>query len=161
MTQPLSSEGDVPLTNVCRVSLEEALAYTRGRPIGRVVPIIYQTATDLGIDPAFAIAEAILETGWGTSKLAQNRHNWYGYQAYFEEPSKARSFASDEEGIRAALQEMAHHYFSPSGRYYADGDGATLLGWAAKWVGGNAENWQNAVRHIGQLMRSMIENHQS
>ncbi len=149
-------DGDAPLTGRCRVSLGQAMVYTRGRPIEAVVPIVYEAALELEIDPSFAIAEAILETGWGTSTLARTRHNWYGYQANYEDPSRARNFTSDEQGVRTALETMATQYFSPGGRHYRDGRGATLDGWAELWVDGGQANWHAAARHIAQIMAQMM-----
>ncbi len=122
-------EGSI-ICGVQRINREQALTYTTGHPICAVSGIIHDTALALDIDPAFALAEAILESGWGRSNFAQNRHNWYGYEAYFQRPDAARTFASDEEGIRVALEAMASQYFSPGGAYYAGGAGKTLGGWA-------------------------------
>lgn len=110
----------------------------------------------LNIDPAFALAEAILETGWGTSAFAEKRHNWYGYEAYFADPEHAHAFSSDEEGIRIPLEDMAQQYFSPGGTYYQDGRGRTLAGWASVWVDGNPAHWQGAMHQIILLMRAAM-----
>ncbi len=152
-SDPLTSAA--ALSGISRATLGQALSYTHGRPIERVVPIIHTIAEELGIDPAFALAEAILESGWGTSDFARSRHNWYGYQAYYQDSSQAKRFASDEEGIRAALEAMARNYFSPGGTYYAGGAGATLEGWARHWIDGGAENWQRGVRTLLRIIQGI------
>ena len=147
---------DCPLTGIRRITRGQALAYTAQRPIAQVAGIIYDTAVQLSIDPAFALAEAILETGWGTSAFARNRHNWYAYQAYYQNPDQARHFLSDEEGIQVPLQDMAANYFSPTGQYWGGGAGATLAGWARQWVDGPPAHWGNACKELLLLMRAAM-----
>ncbi|NMP21313.1 glucosaminidase domain-containing protein [Sulfobacillus harzensis] len=149
-------DGQSRITGVRRITRGQALAFTSTRPIGAVAGTIFDQAVALNIDPAFALAEAILETGWGTSGFARNRHNWYGYQAYFQDPNQAHTFESDEDGIRIPLEDMATHYFSPGGTYYAQGRGCTLAGWAAHWIDGYPAHWQRAMGEILSLMRSAI-----
>ena len=143
-----------PLVGIRRITRGQALAYTAPRPIGRVAGTIYDTAVQLSIDPAFTLAEAILETGWGTSAFARNRHNWYAYQAYYNDPDKARHFASDAEGIQIPLRDMAANYFSPTGPYW--GGGATLAGWARQWVDGPPAHWGGACTQLLLLMGAAI-----
>lgn len=148
---------DCPIVGCQRMTRAQALAFTASHPIGQVAGLIYDRAASLGIDPAFALAEAILETGWGTSGFAQNRHNWFAYTAYFETPDAASTFASDGEGIRIPLQDMKQQYFTPGGTYYADGAGTTLAGWAKEWVDGGSAHWQSACRQILSLMHAAIQ----
>jgi hypothetical protein len=145
------------LVGCARITRAQALAFTANHPIGRVAGMIYDVASALHIDPAFALAEAILETGWGTSAFAQRRHNWYGYQAYYGQADDARAFATDEEGIRIPLQDMAHNYFTPGGPYYAEGAGTTLTGWAEAWVDGPPAHWESACRDILALMEMAMK----
>lgn len=139
-----------------RITRNQALAFTATRAIGKVAGSIYDTAQSLGIDPAFALAEAILETGWGTSSFAVNRHNWYGYEAYYENANQARTFGSDDEGIRLPLEDMHRNYFTPGGSYYQNAAGRTLQGWASQWINGGPAHWQDACRQILWLMQAAI-----
>lgn len=139
-----------------RISREQASAFTQNRPIHAVAGLIYDTAVSFNIEPAFALAEAILETGWGRSNFAQNRHNWYGYQAYFENPGAARWFETDAEGIRVALQDVAEQYISPGGAYYQNGAGRTLGGWASQWIDGNPQHWHSACQELVWLMQAAM-----
>ena len=147
---------DCVIVGCSRITRQQALTFTASHPIGRVAGVIFDVAASLFIDPAFALAEAVLETGWGTSRLARNRCNWYGYQAYYQNPDAAHTFASDEDGIRIPLKDMATNYFSPGGTYYADGRGTTLAGWAQAWVDGNSQHWESACREILALMQSAM-----
>lgn len=147
---------DAPIVGVRRITRAQAILWTQNRPIGRVAGMIYDEAVSRRIDPAFALAEAILETGWGTSVFARNRHNWFAYQAYYEDPNQARTFAQDLDGIRIPLEDMSANYFSPGGRYWAGGNGATLSGWAKEWVDGPPAHWQGACRQILALMRAAM-----
>jgi hypothetical protein len=154
-------DGSTPIVSPPRITRQQALAFTESRPIGRVAGTIYDVAQSLGIDPAFALAEAILETGWGSSPLAQQRHNWYGYMAYLNNPDSARSFADDSEGIRIPLQDILQHYCSTGGLYYDGGRGGTLAGWARNWVDGSHAHWQDAVAQIIWLMEKSASTQES
>ncbi len=69
----------------------------------------------------------------------------------------ARAFASDEDGIRIPLQDMARNHFKPGGAYYAGGYGRTLAGWAKEWVDRNPRQWQAACQEILELMRAAMQ----
>ncbi len=59
-------EIDCPIVGCARITRDQALAFSAGRPIAQVAGQIFDCASSMNIDPAFALAEAIKETGWGT-----------------------------------------------------------------------------------------------
>lgn len=141
---------DAPLTGMRRLTRGQALDYTAARPIGQVAGLIHDAAVSMDIDPAFALAEAILEMGWGTSPFARDRHNWYAYQAYCRDPNHARHFASDADGIRIPLLDMVTNDFRRSGTYRAGGRGH---GWRA----GQSTGWM-ALPSIGETPAARFSN---
>lgn len=154
-SHPLQVSPTSLITVVTRATLDQLLGFTTGHPINNVVKDIWSISVTYGIDATFALAEAILETGWGTSYDAKVRHNWYGYEAYFASPSQAKVFANDALGIRTALTDIKQQYCTEGGTYYDAGQGATIAGWAKHWVNGG-NSYLSAVSTIVTLMNGMI-----
>lgn len=140
---------------VSRVTIDQMLVFTSGHPIQQVVPNIYHISVSIGIDPCFALSEAILETGWGTSYDAKVRHNYYGYEAYYSNPSAAKVFPNPTSGITLALTDIKKEYCTEGGEYYDDGAGATIAGWAKHWINGGT-TYISRVATIIENMNSMI-----
>jgi hypothetical protein len=74
---------------------------------------------DTGINARYLVAHAILETGWGTSWIAQWKHNLFGHHAYDRDPLRyATRFPSFAAGIAAVSQEIRTAYLSPDGPWW-------------------------------------------
>ena len=81
------------------------------------------------INSIYLMAHAILESGWGFSSIAQNKHNIYGYGAYDPDPyGDAYTFSSYEECIDKCAWWINTHYLTPAGSHYHDAYGPTLRG---------------------------------
>lgn len=79
-----------------------------------------------GINAIFGIAQAALESGWGTSIIAKNKHNLFGMNAYDKDPyGSAAVYATPEESVNDWAAFMKKNYLTPGGVYYS---GATLTG---------------------------------
>ncbi len=74
---------------------------------------------------AYALAAiALHESGFGQSKIAKQKHNLFGFQAYDNSPYKsAKSFDSYEQGIFHVADYLKKNYLSVDGKYY---NGTTL-----------------------------------
>jgi beta-N-acetylglucosaminidase len=92
------------------------------------------------VSARYFVAHAILESAWGTSAIAHDKHNLFGYGADDANPyGDAVSFPSFDACIQFVAQKVAKNYLSPSGAFY---HGPTLRGmnvdyasdplWAAK-----------------------------
>jgi beta-N-acetylglucosaminidase len=82
-------------------------------------------ATD-HVSARYFVAHAILESAWGTSAIAQNKHNLFGYGADDANPyGDAVTFSSFDACIQFVAQKVAQNYLSPSGAFY---HGPTLRG---------------------------------
>ena len=69
-----------------------------------------------GLNPIYIFAHAAIESGYGTSYLARNRHNYYGIAAFDSDPNAAYSMGSNmDEGIINGAIWIKEHY-------YDDGD---------------------------------------
>jgi beta-N-acetylglucosaminidase len=78
------------------------------------------------VSARYFVAHAILESAWGTSAIAQNKHNLFGYGANDANPyGDAVSFSSFDACIQFVAQKVAQDYLSSSGAFY---HGPTLRG---------------------------------
>jgi len=74
---------------------------------------------DTGINARYLVAHAILESGWGTSWIALQKHNLFGYGAFDRDPTRyALRFPSFAAGISYVANEIRAAYLSPDGRWW-------------------------------------------
>ncbi|MCX8074100.1 MAG: glucosaminidase domain-containing protein [Clostridia bacterium] len=65
----------------------------------------YNAAKSAGLDPLFLVSLAGHETGWGTSKFAKDRYNFFGIGAVDSNPDKAYSY--NDKTLEQALIEQS------------------------------------------------------
>ncbi len=112
----------------------------------------YYIEQQYNINGVFVAAVAIHESAWGTSRIAQNKHNLFGYGAYDSNPyNGAYDFSDYSESIDLIARVFVKYYLNPkgtsiyggeeaSGKYY---NGPTLSGVNTKYA--TDKNWANAV----------------
>jgi len=112
----------------------------------------YYIEEQYGINGVFVAAVGIHESGWGTSKIAKNKYNLFGYGAYDSNPyNGAYSFENYSESIDLIARVFVKYYLNPkgtkiydnqkaSGKYYS---GNTLSAVNKKYA--TDKNWANAV----------------
>lgn len=112
----------------------------------------YYVEQQYNINGLFVAALGIHESNWGTSKIAQNKHNLFGYGAYDSNPyNGAYDFKDYSESIDLVSRVFIKYYLNPkgtaiyggeiaSGKYYS---GATLSGINKKYA--TDKNWANGV----------------
>jgi beta-N-acetylglucosaminidase len=97
--------------------IDELLSSTTPLPNLGAAFIRAERAT--GINARYLVAHAILETGWGTSWIAQAKHNLFGYGAFDRDPARfAIRFPTYAAGIAAVSDEIRTSYLSPDGRWW-------------------------------------------
>lgn len=104
------------------------------------------------INGLFVAAVGIHESGWGTSKIANEKHNLFGYGAYDSNPyNGAYQFSNYSECIDLIARVFVKYYLNPKGTaiygnekalgtYY---NGATLSAINKKYA--TDKNWANGV----------------
>ena len=112
----------------------------------------YYAEKQYNVNGVFIAAVAVHESGWGTSAMAQNKKNLFGYGAYDRNPSdNAYVFAEYSEGIDLLGRVFAKYYLNPigtkvygnevaTGSYY---NGPTISGVNTRYA--SDKNWANAV----------------
>lgn len=72
-----------------------------------------------GVNALYLAAHAILESGYGTSDIAVNKNNLFGYTAYDTDPySSATTFASLADCIDHQASFVSSQYLHPDGDWY-------------------------------------------
>ena len=119
----------------------------------------YYIEDEYNITGIFVAAIGIHESAWGTSKLAKNKYNLFGYGAYDSNPyNGAYSFSSYSESIDLIARVLVKYYINPAGTKIYDGQVAS-----GKYYSGNTvsavnkkyatdTNWGNSVYKYMQYL---------
>jgi len=112
-----------PNTDVLSVSgyaawmIDEALGGTT--PLPPLGAAFLRAEREQGINARFFVAHAMLESGWGTSPIAQYKRNLFGYNAYDRDPWRyATRFPSHAKGVAAVSAILRDSYLTPGGRWW-------------------------------------------
>jgi beta-N-acetylglucosaminidase len=98
------------------------------------------------VSARYLLAHAIEESAWGTSRIAQDKHNLYGYGADDAHPYEdAYTFPSFAACIDFVARMVAKNYLSPSGQFY---HGPTLRGMNVCYA--SDPNWADNIALIGR-----------
>ena len=112
----------------------------------------YYIENEYGINGIFVASIGIHESAWGTSKIAKNKYNLFGYGAYDSNPyNGAYSFSSYSESIDLLARVLVKYYLNQKGTSIYDGQVAS-----GKYYNGNTvsavnekyatdKNWANCV----------------
>lgn len=80
----------------------------------------FKRAEDLyGINSIVLMSMAKLESNFGRSKIAMDKNNLFGYQAYDSSPySSAKSYSTKKDSIYDVAKHLSNNYLTPSGDYF-------------------------------------------
>ena len=113
---------------------------------------IFTIEKQYNINGIFVASVGIHESGWGTSKIAVQKNNLFGYGAYDSNPyNGAYNFSNYSESIDLLARVFVKYYLNPAGTSIYGGEkavgsyynGATLKGINTKYA--SDKNWANAV----------------
>ena len=112
----------------------------------------YYAEKQYKINGVFLAAVAVHESGWGTSTIAKNKNNLFGYGAVDSNPyGGAYSFGSYNEGIDLVARVLTKYYLNPEGTEIYDGNiangkfysGSKLSAVNRRYA--SDKNWANSV----------------
>lgn len=87
--------------------------------------VFYNLDKKYNINGIFLASIAIHESGWGTSQIANEKKNLFGYGAYDSSPYESSySFETYEEGIDLVARTLVKYYINPAGTKIYDGETA-------------------------------------
>lgn len=100
------------------------------------------------VSARYFVAHAILESGWGTSAIAQNKHNLFGFGADDANPyGDAMNFPSFDACIQYVAQFIEKNYLTPGGAFY---HGPTLRGMNVDYA--SDPNWAEKIASIADTI---------
>jgi flagellum-specific peptidoglycan hydrolase FlgJ len=104
--------------------------------------------TTYHVSARYFVAHAILESGWGTSSLAQFKHNLFGFGANDRNPyGDAMTFTSFDACIQYVAQFIQSNYLTPGGSFY---HGPTLRGMNVDYA--SDPNWAEKIASIADTI---------
>lgn len=133
-------------SNATAASIDEKLT---GTPMAGLGAEFVKAEEKYGVNAWFLTGLAIHESGYGTSAIAKDKNNLFGYQAYDNTPyESARVFSTVGEGIDRVAENLASAYLSEDGTYF---NGYGLEDINKRYA--TDKNWASAVKaHMQRLM---------
>ena len=117
--QMISNEEKIPYeklnTNFC-VTAEELNKWIdkqapKDSPFRNNGQVFIEASKESGLNPYYIVAHAALESAWGTSAIANEKHNYFGITAYNNSPGQsATTFDSFEDGIIGGAKWISENY---------------------------------------------------
>ena len=131
---------DTDLTRPSGESVAKLDAFLSGSALAGLGSSFMNAERTYHVSARYFAAHSILESAWGTSAIAQNKHNLFGYGADDANPYiDALSFPSFDACIQFVAQRVSQDYLSSSGVFFhgptlrgMNVDYASDPGWAAK-----------------------------
>lgn len=159
---------DIALNKPSGFSAEQfKIALTDSKDVNKIFQnnseYFYYIEDEYCINGIFVAAIGIHESAWGTSKIAKNKYNLFGYGAYDSNPyNGAYSFSSYSESIDLIARVLVKYYINPPGTKIYDGQVAS-----GKYYSGNTisavnkkyatdTNWGNSVYKYMQYLYGKI-----
>ncbi len=123
----------------------------------------YYIEKQYNINGVFVAAVGIHESAWGTSKIARDKNNLFGYGAYDSNPYHgAYQFSDYSESIDLIARVFVKYYINPKGTSIYGGEkaagtyynGSTLSGINTRYA--SDKNWANGVyNHMKYLYNKL------
>ena len=117
------------------------------------VEAFYNAEQKYQVNGIFLASIAIHESAWGTSYLATQKKNLFGYKAYDRDPiNSAQDFASYEDCINTVAEALSKNYFSTTGSFY---NGTTVQAVNTKYASDKA--WFTKVYSYMEYLYEKLE----
>lgn len=84
-------------------------------PLSQYAFYFIEAEQQTGVNAVFLASVAALESGWGTSDLAKDKNNLYGWTS---NSGEMKSFNSVGQCILYVAENLKEHYLTPNGKYF-------------------------------------------
>ena len=121
--------------------------------------VFYNMDKKYNINGIFLASMAIHESGWGTSQIAKDKKNLFGYGSYDSTPYESSfEFTDYSECIETVAKSLVKYYLNPTGTRIYDGElaagtyfnGPSLSGVNTRYA--SDQEWHNKVyKYMEQL----------
>jgi beta-N-acetylglucosaminidase len=137
---------DTDLTQPSGETADRLNGFLQGTALQGLGQAFMDAERNYHVSARYLLAHAIEESAWGTSQIAQDKHNLYGYGADDAHPYEdAYSFPSFAACIDYVARMVAQNYLSPSGQFY---HGPTLRGMNVCYA--SDPSWAENIARIGR-----------
>lgn len=156
---------DMPLNCASGLSREDFVRVLSGNPNDRNkifednAGLFYDIEQRYKINGLFLASIGIHESNWGTSNIANQKKNLFGYGAYdFSAFESATTFESYQYGIEFVAKSLVKYYLNERNSLIYDGEAAAGTYYNGPTVSGvntryaSDENWANKVYTIMQSL---------
>ena len=127
------------------------------------VEVFYNAEQKYKINGVFLIAIGIHESAWGTSKIAEDKNNLFGFTAYDRDPyNSASTFETYENAINKVAETLSTKYLHTAGTVIANdiiATGTYFNGTTAKSVNmryASDEGWADKVFNYMQYLYNKL-----
>jgi TolA-binding protein len=103
------------LTQPSGITLQQIQVFLQGTPLEADANYFLQAEVTNHVSAIYLVADAVLETGFGTSQIYLQKHNLFGFEAYTSDPNAAMSFPSDQACISFVSWYVSVNYLTPPG----------------------------------------------
>lgn len=126
--------------------------------------VFYNMEKKYNINGIFLASMAIHESAWGTSQIAKDKHNLFGYGAYDESPYESSlGFDTYAEGIETVAKSLVKYYLNPPGTKIYDGEtavasyynGPTLQGVNTRYA--SDKEWHTKVYSYMEMLYNRLK----
>ena len=149
---------DMPLNQPSNLSLQQFVKVLSGNEADKNkifennAEYFYYLEQQYQINGLFVAALGIHESAWGTSSLARNKNNLFGYGANDRNPyGDAYMFTSYQEGIDLVSRVLVKYYINAPGTVLYDGSQASGKYYNGNYLKGvnkiyaSDKNWSNGI----------------
>lgn len=125
--------------------------------------VFYNMEKKYNINGIFLASMAIHESAWGTSQIAKDKNNLFGYGSYDSTPYESSyEFTNYAEGIETVAKSLVKYYLNPSGTKIYDGEtaagwyynGPTLSGVNTRYA--SDQDWHTKVFNYMQMLYNRL-----
>lgn len=125
--------------------------------------VFYNMDKKYNVNGIFIASIAIHESAWGTSQIAQDKNNLFGYGSYDETPYESSyDFNSYAEGIETVTKSLVKYYLNPAGTKIYDGETASAWYYNGPTVEGvnqryaSDPNWHTKVYSYMEMLYNRL-----
>ncbi|MBV8445026.1 MAG: glucosaminidase domain-containing protein [Candidatus Dormibacteraeota bacterium] len=139
---------DTDLTLPSGESAQRIDSFLQGTDLAGLGASFMRAESTYHVSARYFVAHAILESDWGASAIAQNKHNLFGFGADDANPyGDAMTFPSFDACIQYVAHFIAVNYLTPGGAYY---HGPTLRGMNVDYA--SDPNWAFKIAAIARTI---------
>lgn len=99
-------------------ALQYALSQMEGGSMADLAGDIHDVEQEYGINSLYTAAAGCIESACGTSNFARERNNYFGIQAYTNNPNAASKYGSKRDNVMAFAKLLHDNYLHPHAQYW-------------------------------------------